>query len=56
MIVRLMFPCLNDKKQNEIFWITKEPEKNHYFEKLENDVHQVLFSNLAQLTAISMTL
>ena len=48
MIVRLMFPCLNDKKQNEIFWIIKKPEKKHYFEKLKGnslkkDVLQIFF-------------
>ena len=44
-----MFPCLNEKKKNQIFWITREPEKkNHYFEKLKGnslkkDILQIFF-------------
>ena len=36
------------QKQNEIFWVTGEPENNHYFEKLKGnslkkDVLQIFF-------------
>ena len=48
MIVRLMFPCLNDKNKTKFSGLQESQKKNHYFEKLKGnslkkDILQIFF-------------